>query len=83
MWHRQPCLCFGKVQRLMLLTRTGVAQTLLSVLSQDSGLILLAQEVLEAGGGAGAAGATGAEGVGGDVAVSILMSPFTVVMRSS
>src|SRR5437763_1888019 len=46
---------------------------------------LMFQDVLDigAGGAGGAAGATGAEGVAGVVAVSILMSPFTVVMRSS
>jgi hypothetical protein len=25
MWHRHSCLCFGKVQRLMLLTQLGIA----------------------------------------------------------
>jgi hypothetical protein len=46
------------------------------------------QDVLDvgagtAGGAEGATGAAGADGVAGVVAVSILMSPLTVVMRSS
>jgi hypothetical protein len=67
-----------------------MAQTLLSVLRKLHCLLLLtpAQEVLELGAGAaggmgGAAGTAGVGGGGGGVAVSILMSPFTVVMRSS